>query len=286
MEHIAPKYVEPVNKEQLSSLCRRFINGLETKHGFTLEDLVKQKFRYIGGYNTGGDYQGEWACLNYENHKKFRYLCMNKGGVKNAYEFLHEYKYIHRCICDTPITVQCFVESVNGYVLVIGSCCIKRFDGSFEGGMKLRCFECKEIYRYALKDVCGDCRKRRDEKSAKELKERMEKERQEQQEKWDKERQEQQEREWEHRRKINEIRAQEKEQRWKKYAERKKMREEDAKKQFTMINIHIPFAKKDYYKSIYHLKWNADEKTWQCYAKDYDALKQSLEDNRYKKLTV
>jgi hypothetical protein len=284
MEHLAPKYVEPVNKEQLSSLCSRFIKGLKKKHNLTLQDLEEQKFRYIGGYNTGNrDYsQGDFYLVGMENDKKFTYLCMNKGGEENAYRFMEKWGYKNDCICDTPIKVNCFVESLNGNVLVIGSCCIKRFDGSIEGGMKLRCGECKKIYRFALKDICKDCRKKRDEKSAKELKERMEKERQEQQEKWDKERQACEEQ----RRKINEIRYEVHKERMKRYAERKKIREEEVEKQFILKNIHIPFAKKDYYKSIYHLKWNADEKTWQCYAKDYDELKQSLEDNKYKKLTV
>jgi len=207
-----------------------------------------------------------------------QYLKMNKGD--EYYNFCKTHGNKKECICSTKFRINCFVESMDGDVLVIGSCCIDHFSDNIEGGTKMRCSGCKKVYKNALKSRCKECRdmlmekQKLEEKKQKQQKELQMKEALEWSKKLAHERSEEI-------KKQAKIKKAEQAKYWDNY---RKELQEKIKNERVLKAISIPFAKKDYYKENYYLKWDKENKTWLCYAKDYEEIQQSLIDNKYKKL--
>ena len=98
-----------------------------------LGDLTKYKY-------CGGDY----GC--HENY--FRLLCKTHKYIRP------EKKY--SCVCEQSIVNNCYITNDNNTLIVMGSCCIKRFLPEKSAGRT--CEKCNNPHKNRIINLCNDCR--------------------------------------------------------------------------------------------------------------------------------
>jgi hypothetical protein len=116
-------------------LTERFVNGLKKNYDLTLEDIESEGWKYCGGDRNTSQY----AHLD-----KFF-----KWGKRN-----HTPRHVDKCVCGHEIKVNCYITN-DKELIIIGSCCIKRF---IPGGLKKLCLHCKEPHRNRSTELCNDCK--------------------------------------------------------------------------------------------------------------------------------
>lgn len=112
-------------------LTEKFVNGLKN-YDLTLKDIQEGGWKYCGG-NQGRHY-------NY-----FKVSCPNEPLPDSEEE----------CICGHKIVENCYIT--NGEeILILGSCCIKKFIPEDKSGRT--CSSCGRIHKNRKTNLCNDCR--------------------------------------------------------------------------------------------------------------------------------
>ena len=111
---------------------RKFIDGLK-RHGLTLEE-VSNNWRYCGG-DRRPRHISSWKMFN-------------KGKM------LPFPAKEHHCVCEHPIVENCYITDGNGWILVVGNCCIEHF---VEKSGRI-CETCGATHRNRNVNKCKDCR--------------------------------------------------------------------------------------------------------------------------------
>ena len=120
------------NEKAQRKIFERFIKGLK-EYNLTFEEITNGDWKYFGGDNG--------------NH--YRYFQMAKNEKDNLPE--HE----DECVCGVKIKHNCYIT--NGKeILILGSCCIKRFMPPDCSGRT--CEICGKPHRNRINNRCNDCR--------------------------------------------------------------------------------------------------------------------------------
>jgi hypothetical protein len=110
----------------------RFIEGLK-EYNLSLKEIQNGDWSYAGG--------------NFDSHiKKFKLIF---GDIK----FPDVEKY---CVCGHEIIHNCYIMNKKKEILVIGSCCIKKF---MPNKFKIQCEICNKPHLNRKDNKCNDCRK-------------------------------------------------------------------------------------------------------------------------------
>lgn len=112
------------------SVSERFINGLKS-YNLTYEEV--KEWDYCGGNNG--------------THLKY---------YKKKYQNKQLPEFKNNCICGHKLKNNCYITNHN-IILILGSCCIKRF---IDKGLKRTCLTCDKPYKGKYR-CCIDCRKTR-----------------------------------------------------------------------------------------------------------------------------
>ena len=107
-----------------------FVNGLKDR-GLNYNDVINN-WKYCGGDDK--------AHLNY-------------WSLINGKEELPEHE--DKCVCGHKIKKNCYLE-YNDEILILGSCCIKRFLPKNSAGRT--CDECGKSHRNRKINKCNDCK--------------------------------------------------------------------------------------------------------------------------------
>lgn len=117
----------------MSELSKRFIEGLK-EYNLSKEDV--ENFIYIGGDED-----------DYRKHLHF-----------NGYDPLDMPKKKDQCLCGHDIKINCYIKSKEGsLILVLGSCCVKRF---IKSGLKKTCEKCGNNHKNRKYNICNECKKK------------------------------------------------------------------------------------------------------------------------------
>jgi len=126
--------MKSINKD----LSKRFIEGLKN-YNLTLKEIKSDGWGYCGGSND----------LN-NDFKRFHQYFPKQN--------LPPHKSL--CICGHDIIYNCYITNnfkrfdLNN-ILILGSCCIKKF---IPEGKKKRCINCNESHQNRKDNFCNDCR--------------------------------------------------------------------------------------------------------------------------------
>ena len=115
-------------------LTKRFIDGLK-EYNLTKDEI--KDWTYVGGGHTTD------ARLNTILNQTFK-IHFPDSDVPELE---------HTCVCGHPIQLNAFISD-GERILVLGSCCVKRFTAT---GIKKTCRKCKKPYRGSYLD-CSACR--------------------------------------------------------------------------------------------------------------------------------
>ena len=119
------------------SLTKKFWEGLEKKHGLTYEDIINEGWTYAGG--------------DYDEHLNYL-LKILKENINLTQPDKKKF-----CICGISIKRNAYIRNRNKtQMLVIGSCCIKRFMP--EGKKGRTCGICETPHRNHKDNMCKECR--------------------------------------------------------------------------------------------------------------------------------
>ncbi len=120
-------------------LTERFIKGLKSRN-LTLEMIVRDGWKYCGG-DRG-------------RHRRYFSLCFPSRDAPS---------HKKRCVCWNKIDINCYItpskpnETTNAQrILVLGSCCIKKFLPKEKGSRT--CEKCGEPHRNRIVNRCHACR--------------------------------------------------------------------------------------------------------------------------------
>jgi hypothetical protein len=98
--------------------------------------------------------------LTYDDVKTWKYIGGNQGNDLKYFKTIHKNKSIpeftNKCLCEHIIKKNCYISN-NDLILIVGSCCIKRF---IDKGLKRLCLTCEKPYKGTYR-CCSDCRKTR-----------------------------------------------------------------------------------------------------------------------------
>ena len=124
----------------------RFNTGLQ-KYNLTYEQLIDECWTYYGGdYGSHIQYFTTLSSLR------------NKQGQKKKPPLI--IPNVNNCVCGTKILRKCYIKSPqNDDILVIGSCCIKRFLPKHK--QNRTCQDCAKPHRSIKDNLCKRCRENR-----------------------------------------------------------------------------------------------------------------------------
>ena len=117
------------------TLTDRFIEGLKN-YSLTYEDLIKYGWMYAGG--------------DYDEHLRYFWLITEKTNLTQPE---------HECFCICGVSIKRNAYIMNRdktRMLVIGSCCIKRFMP--EGKKGRTCEICEKPHKNRKVNRCNDCK--------------------------------------------------------------------------------------------------------------------------------
>jgi hypothetical protein len=126
-------------------LSKAFINGLMAKHNMTYNDV--KTWIFCGGHANPECENHPDEFTAYENY--FRLCFPNKEfpEIKN------------KCVCDATLLHNCYIRkdttSTVDDILVIGSCCIKKF---IDAGKVRKCEKCNSDHRNRKYNLCNTCK--------------------------------------------------------------------------------------------------------------------------------
>lgn len=108
----------------------RFLKGLK-EYDLTIDDI--KDWTFCGGTDT-------------EAHKKYYGVCFPKHRFPPS---------VDTCVCGVKIMRNCYIKNKQNHILILGSCCIKRF---ISAGIKKTCSVCNAIHRNRIVNKCNNCR--------------------------------------------------------------------------------------------------------------------------------
>jgi hypothetical protein len=126
-------------------LSNAFINGLKEKYNMSYDDV--KTWIFCGGCaNTQCEKPPE-EFIGYENYFK---LCF----PDSVFPIIE-----NKCVCDATLLHNCYIrKDVNAPVsdiLIIGSCCIKKF---IDAGKVRKCEKCNADHRNRKYNLCNNCK--------------------------------------------------------------------------------------------------------------------------------
>lgn len=128
----------------------RLYEGLREEYGITEDDL--KHFVYWGGDWDGScifDETGEVYNKSFSQHARYYRFVLGQTEIipkKN------------HCPCGMLIQRNCYIkDKTRDLIIVIGSCCIKKF---LPNGLKRRCEVCNEPHKRSTKNICVNCEKK------------------------------------------------------------------------------------------------------------------------------
>jgi hypothetical protein len=116
---------------QETVLQTRFLNGLQNYN------LTQDEIQNIHKWTYCGD-------TSFRGREKFKQLCPNTPFPPLTNE----------CVCGHAIVQNCFITDGN-QILILGSCCVKRFTIT---GTKQTCEKCKTPHKNRVVNRCNRCR--------------------------------------------------------------------------------------------------------------------------------
>lgn len=148
-------------------LSKAFIEGLKTKHNLTYDEV--KTWIFCGGHaDTSRCAQTPSEFTAYENY--FRLCFPNKPFPA----------IVTTCVCDQTLMHNCYIrKNVNSpieEILIIGSCCIKKF---IDSGKVRKCEKCESEHNNRSDNLCNACRLRQRAIEKEELKQEREKQKEE-----------------------------------------------------------------------------------------------------------
>jgi len=126
-------------------LTKAFIRGLKEKHNMEYDDV--KTWIFCGGQANPNVDNTPDEFMAYENY--FRLCFPNKPfpDIDN------------KCVCDVNLVHNCYMrKDVNSPVddiLIIGSCCIKKF---IEAGKVRKCYKCNADHKNRKYNLCNGCK--------------------------------------------------------------------------------------------------------------------------------
>jgi hypothetical protein len=120
------------------SLTQKFLTGLKRKYNLTIDDIIKQDYRYAGG------------TPDENNPSHYNYWKM----LVNDKPYLKMPDYMGSCVCDHDIKNNCFIINKDDKLLVLGNCCIKKFIPN----SGRTCGKCGEPHRNIKFNLCNECK--------------------------------------------------------------------------------------------------------------------------------
>jgi len=127
-------------------LSKAFIEGLKTKHNLTYDEV--KTWIFCGGHaDSSRCAQTPSEFTAYENY--FR-LCFPNTPFPAI---------VNTCVCEQSLMHNCYIrKDINspiGEILIIGSCCIKRF---IDSGKVRKCEKCAADHNNRSNNLCNSCR--------------------------------------------------------------------------------------------------------------------------------
>jgi hypothetical protein len=130
------KIIEKKQPKQLiitEDLYKRFYDGFYLLTG---KEFIKEEWKYAGG--DEGRHLRYWKMIN--KNKQFKMPSKEPS-----------------CICDVEIQKNCFIlNTKNNNILVVGSCCVKKFLPKNQSGRT--CEICGEPHKNRSNNRCNICR--------------------------------------------------------------------------------------------------------------------------------
>ena len=129
---------------------------MTTKQGL---ERLKKKYNVQNGWQYGGgrrkldDSDHFTIPTNHSNYYEnvIRPIWVSEGFCDDD----HVPRYKVKCLCDHPISENCFIYKQVGktlHVRVIGNCCIKKF-----GLQGRKCQICNDVHRRSKHNICIPC---------------------------------------------------------------------------------------------------------------------------------
>ena len=110
-------------------VSRRFLEGLK-EYDLTIDDI--KDWTFCGG--------------THPTHQKYYRECFPNTKFP---------KSVDCCVCGVKIMYNCYIKNKHNHILVLGSCCIKRF---VDSGIKKTCSVCNAIHKNRIVNRCNNCR--------------------------------------------------------------------------------------------------------------------------------
>lgn len=117
---------------------KKFLNGLKKKYDLTMDDIIKQDYKYAGG------------SPDEKNPRHYNYWMK----IKLQKPYLNFPMREVRCVCDHTIHNNCFIMNKYDNIIVLGNCCIKRFISN----SGRTCGKCGSPHKNRKFNLCNRCK--------------------------------------------------------------------------------------------------------------------------------